>query len=168
MRGEQWAEAANLPFLVLAGFGWVAFGPVGAAVILSSNTVQGMRIQAPLATINYQALASYQHILIKQGQRLEQISSIDTLLFDKTGTLTDGKLNVSDIHIIQSNYRETDILFYAALAEHQLTHPIAKAIMQHATQAGLNVENLDDIEYRQGYGIVVQFDNRTISTSCLQ
>jgi Cu2+-exporting ATPase len=162
LRGEQWAEAANLPFLVLAGFGWIAFGPVGAAVILSGNTVQGMRIQAPLATINYQALASHQHILIKQGQRLEQISSIDTLLFDKTGTLTDGKLNVSSLHVVQPDYQETDILFYAALAEHQLTHPIAKAIMQHATQAGLNVENLDDIEYRLGYGIVVQFDNRTI------
>ena len=162
LRGEQWAEAANLPFLVLAGFGLVAFGPVGAAVILSGNTVQGMRIQAPLATINYQALASHQHILIKQGQRLEQISSIDTLLFDKTGTLTDGELSVSSLHVVHPDYQKTDILFYAALAEHQLTHPIAKAIMQHATQAGLNVENLDDIEYRLGYGIVVQFDNRTI------
>jgi heavy metal translocating P-type ATPase len=162
LRSEQWAEAANLPFLVLAGFGWVAFGPVGAAVILSGNTIQGMRIQASLSTINYQALASHQYILIKQGQRLEQIGSIDTLLFDKTGTLTDGELSVIGIHVIHPDYQKTDILFYAALAEHQLTHPIAKAIMQHATQAGLNVENLDDIEYRLGYGIVVQFDDRTI------
>jgi heavy metal translocating P-type ATPase len=162
LRGEQWAEAANLPFLGLAGFGLVAFGPVGAMVILSGNTVQAIRLLAPLATINYQAVASHQQILIKQGQRLEQISSIDTFLFDKTGTLTDGELNVTGLFCVHPNYQETDILFYAAVAEHQLTHPIAKAIMQHARQAGLNVENLDDIEYRLGYGIVVQFDNRTI------
>ncbi len=162
LRGEQWAEAANLPFLALAGFGLVAFGPVGAAVILSGNTIQAIRTLAPLATINYQAVASHQHILIKQGQRLEQISSIDTFLFDKTGTLTDGELNVSNLYVVHPDYQETDILFYAALAEHQLTHPIAKAIMQYAAQAGLNVENLDDIEYRLGYGIVVQFDNHTI------
>jgi Cu2+-exporting ATPase len=162
LRGEQWAEAANLPFLGLAGFGLLAFGPIGAAVILSGNTVQAIRTLAPLATINYQAVASHQQILIKQGQRLEQISSIDTLLFDKTGTLTDGKLKVTSIHVVHPDYQEKDILFYAALAEHQLTHPIAKAIMQHATQAGLNVENLDDIEYRLGYGIIVQFDKRTI------
>jgi heavy metal translocating P-type ATPase len=162
LRGEQWAEAANLPFLGLAGFGLITFGPIGAAVILSGNTVQAIRTLAPLATINYQAVASHRQILIKQGQRLEQISSIDTFLFDKTGTLTDGKLSVSDIHTVHPNYRETDILFYAALAEHQLTHPIAKAIMRHATQAGLDVDNLDDINYRLGYGIVVQFHHHTI------
>ena len=162
LRGEQWAEAANIPFLGLAGIGLVAFGPVGAMVILSGNTVQAIRLLAPLATINYQAVASHQQILIKQGQRLEQISSIDTFLFDKTGTLTDGELNVTGLFCVHTDYRETDILFYAAVAEHQLTHPIAKAIIQYAQQSGLNIENLDDIEYRLGYGIVVQFDNRTI------
>ncbi|TAN68711.1 MAG: heavy metal translocating P-type ATPase [Methylobacter sp.] len=162
LRGEQWAEAANLPFLLLAGVGLVFSGPTGAMVILGGNTVQAIRLLAPLATINYQSVASSEHILIKQGQRLEQISSIDTLLFDKTGTLTDGALNVSAIHVVHADYLETDVLFYAALAEHQLTHPIAKAIMQHAALAGLDVDNLDNIEYRQGFGIVVQFDKRTI------
>ncbi|TRW90810.1 heavy metal translocating P-type ATPase [Candidatus Methylobacter oryzae] len=162
LRGEQWAEAANLPFLVLAGVGLVFSGPTGAMVILGGNTVQAIRLLGPLATINYQSVASSENILIKQGQRIEQISSIDTLLFDKTGTLTDGALNVSAIHVVHADYLETDVLFYAALAEHQLTHPIAKAIMQHAELAGLDVDNLDDIEYRQGFGIVVQFDQRTI------
>lgn len=162
LRGEQWAEAANLPFLVLAGVGLVFSGPTGAMVILGGNTVQAIRLLGPLATINYQSVASSEHILIKQGQRIEQISSIDTLLFDKTGTLTDGALNVSAIHVVHAGYLETDVLFYAALAEHQLTHPIAKAIMQHAALAGLDVDNLDDIEYHQGFGIVVQFDQRTI------
>lgn len=162
LRGERWAEAANLPFLVLAGLGLVFFGPTGAVVILGGNTVQAIRLLAPLATINYQSVASSEHILIKQGQRLEQISSIDTLLFDKTGTLTDGALNVSAIHVVLEDYQETDVLFYAALAEHQLTHPIAKAIMERATWEGLDVSNHDDIEYRQGFGIVVQFDKHTI------
>ncbi len=162
LRGEQWAEAANLPFLVLSGIGLVFFGPTGAMVILGGNTIQAIRLLAPLTTINYQTVASSEHILIKQGQRLEQISSIDTLLFDKTGTLTDGALNVSAIHVVHTDYLETDVLFYAALAEHQLTHPIAKAIMQYAILAGLDVDNLDDIEYHQGFGIVVQFNKHTI------
>ncbi|MGZ5600044.1 MAG: heavy metal translocating P-type ATPase [Methylobacter sp.] len=162
LRGEQWAEAANLPFLMLAGVGLVFSGPTGAMVILEGNTVQAIRLLGPLATINYQAVASSEHILLKQGQRLEQISSIDTLLFDKTGTLTDGELNVSAIHVVHADFQPSDILFYAALAEHQLTHPIAKAIMQHAASAGLDINNLDDIEYRQGFGIVVQYHGRTI------
>lgn len=162
LRGEQWAEAANLPFLALAGAGLVFFGPTGAMVILGGNTVQAIRLLAPLATINYQTVASSEFILVKQGQRLEQISSIDTLLFDKTGTLTDGALNVSAIHVVHADFQEADILFYAALAEHQLTHPIAKAIMQHAALAGVDVNNLDAIEYRQGFGIVVHYNDYTI------
>ncbi|MCI5149811.1 MAG: heavy metal translocating P-type ATPase [Candidatus Electrothrix sp. MAN1_4] len=162
LRGEQWAEAANLPFLALAGFGLIAFGPVGAAVILSGNTVQAVRTLAPLATINYQAVASHQQILIKQGQQLEQISSIDTLLFDKTGTLTDGELEVHCLHTVRSGYSEHDILFYAALAENKSTHPIAEAIMRYADQSEIRIDNISNIEYKLGYGIMVQFNRRTI------
>lgn len=162
LRGEQWAEKANLPFLVMAGAGLMAFGPVGAMVILSGNTIQAIRVLAPLATLNYQSVASHRHILVKQGQGIEQISAIDTFLFDKTGTLTDGELRVCTLFCVHPDYGEKDILFYAALAEHQLTHPIAKAIVRHARETGLTVENLDDIEYRQGFGIVVQYRDLTI------
>jgi len=162
LRGEQWAEAANLPFLIMAGLGYATLGSTGAMVILSGNTVQAIRLLAPLATINYQSVASHRQILIKQGQCLEQISTIDTFLFDKTGTLTDDKLRVNSLFCIHPDYEEKEILFYAALAEHQLTHPIAKAIVKYAKETGLNVENLDDIEYRLGFGIVVQFRNLTI------
>ena len=162
LRGEQWAEKANLPFLVMAGVGLVAFGPVGAMVILSGNTVQAIRVLAPLATLNYQTVASHRQILVKQGQGIEQISAIDTFLFDKTGTLTDGELRVSTLVCVHPDYGEEQILFYAALAEHQLTHPIAKAIARRAKETGVNVENLDDIEYRQGFGIVVQYRDLTI------
>ncbi|WP_051957831.1 heavy metal translocating P-type ATPase [Desulfobacter vibrioformis] len=162
LRGEQWAEKANLPFLVMAGAGLAVFGPVGAMVILSGNTIQAIRVLAPLATLNYQTVASHRQILVKQGQGIEQISAIDTFLFDKTGTLTDGDLEVRTLLCVHPDYGEKDILFYAALAEHQLTHPIAKAIVRHAREAGITVENLDDIEYRQGFGIVVQYRDLTI------
>ncbi len=162
LRGEQLAEKANLPFLIVSGVGLVAFGPVGAMVILSGNTVQAIRVLAPLATINFQSLASHSQILIKQGQSLEQVRAVDTFLFDKTGTLTDGELKVSALFCVHPDHVEKDILFYAALAEHQLTHPIARAIVRYAKETGLDVENLDDIEYRQGFGIAVQFQNRTI------
>lgn len=162
LRGEQLAEKANLPFLVMAGLGLAAFGPVGAMNILSGNTIQAIRVLAPLATLNYQSVASHRQILVKQGQGIEQISVIDTFLFDKTGTLTDGELRVSTLVCVHPDYGEREILFYAALAEHQLSHPIAKAIVRRARETGLDVENLDDIEYRQGFGIVVQYRDLTI------
>jgi len=162
LHSEQWADAANLPFLGLATGGLVIAGPVGAAVILGGNTIQAMRVLAPLATINYQTVASHQLILVKQGQCLERFNSIDTLLFDKTGTLTDGELEVRRLLVVSPDCTEAQLLFYAALAEHQLTHPIAKAIMRYAMKAGVNVENLDEVEYRFGYGIAIQFENQMI------
>ncbi|MCG8615926.1 MAG: heavy metal translocating P-type ATPase [Desulfobacterales bacterium] len=162
LRGEELAEKANLPFLAMAGAGLLISGPVGAMVILSGNTIQAIRLLAPLATINYQSLASHRQILVKQGQCLEQISTIDTFLFDKTGTLTDGELTVRHLHCVHPEYGEKEILFYAALAEHQLTHPIARAIVRYAKETGLDVENLDNIDYRQGFGIVVKYRDQTI------
>ena len=162
LRGEQLAESANLPFLLLGGAGLFAYGREGAAVILGANTIQGIRTTAPLATVNYQSVAARHHILVKQGQDLERIRSIDTFLFDKTGTLTDGQLKVCGLHVLHPDYGERDILFHAALAEQQLTHPIAKAIMEHARQAGVNVDHMSDLAYKLGYGVTVEFKGQPI------
>jgi heavy metal translocating P-type ATPase len=161
LRAEQWADRANLPFLGLAGLGFLVSGPVGAMVILGGNTVQAMQMLAPLAMINYQSLAARRAILLKNGAALEQVGGIDTVLFDKTGTLTDGELQVSDVHVLAGAGR-TAVLADAALAERRLSHPIARAIVAAAEDAGIAPAPGDDHEVRLGFGVMVRDAGRSI------
>ena len=161
LRAERWAERANVPFLGLAGLGLLVSGPVGAMVILGGNRVQAMQILSPLAMINYQTVAARRAILLKNGAALERVGAIDTLLFDKTGTLTDGELRVHRVHALNGAER-TGVLADAALAERQLSHPIARAISAAAEAEGIAPAVGETREARLGFGVMVRDGARAI------
>ncbi len=123
----------------------------------------GSRIKAlaPLGTLSHINLASHQAILIKDGRVLEELMNVDTVLFDKTGTLTHEQPEVGQI-IVCDDYKEEEILSYAAAAEHKFTHPIAKAILKKAQEANLTLPEIDDSKYHVGYGITVRFGDKNI------
>ncbi len=161
LKGEKWADTAILPMLGIAGLSLPILGPVGTVVILNSHISGLIRVIAPLGTLNYLSVASHQGILIKDGRALEGLNKVDTVLFDKTGTLTDEQPKVGRI-ILCNKYGEEEILTYAAAAERQLTHPIAKAILKKAEEANLTLPNIEDSNYKIGYGITVKLDNQNI------
>jgi Cu+-exporting ATPase len=66
--------------------------------------------------------ASY-GILFKNGETLEILARIDTVVFDKTGTLTLGKPAVTNSH----SYTEEGVRLAASIAKNS-NHPISKAI----------------------------------------
>ncbi len=162
LNSEKMAESANAPFLGAGAIGLVTLGPTGAMNIMASNALLGLRTLGPLSTLNHLSLASYNNILIKGGLPLEKATTIDTILFDKTGTLTDGALNVCGIAAIHSSYTNMDILFYAAVAEHQMNHPIAQAIQKKAQETNIHIPDITDAVYKLGFGISVTVDNKTI------
>jgi Cu2+-exporting ATPase len=95
LNGEIWADKAVVPQIGLAAISWPAFGINGMGGILKQSFGNIIRILVSLDTINHLTIASRNRILIKQGQALENLGNIDTVLFDKTGTLTTGQLQVT-------------------------------------------------------------------------
>lgn len=162
LKGEKWADSWNLPVLGLAFASMPVLGPVGTIVILNGHIAQNIRIVAPLSTMNFLNVSAHKGILVKDGRVLEDLPNIDTFLFDKTGTLTSEQPNVGKIHVYLDGYDENDILAYAAAAEAKLKHPIARAILEAADEAGLEVPEPDDSSYQIGYGVSVKFDNKLI------
>ena len=65
-----------------------------------------------------------QRILIKGGQPLEQLLSIQAVVFDKTGTITDGTPKLMQM----SPFSEEDKVVIASM-EARSNHPLAKAIV---------------------------------------
>lgn len=92
-----------------------------------------------------------QGILFKNGAQLEKIGKVRAIAFDKTGTLTTGQVQVSQV-IAASNYSQADVLKVAAAMESSSEHPIAKAIVQAASD--LNWVRADEVQAIPGKGIV--------------
>ena len=75
-------------------------------------------------------------ILIRNATALEHAGRLQTLLVDKTGTLTEGRPAVTAVVALGGATRE-DVLRTAASLEQGSTHPLARAILAAARDAGI-------------------------------
>lgn len=74
--------------------------------------------------------AAKKRILIKSGQYLETLNTINLVIFDKTGTITTGKPEVQNV-VVAEHYPLYPLTSIIANMEKQSTHPLAKAIVEH-------------------------------------
>jgi P-type Cu+ transporter len=100
-------------------------------------------------------------VLIKAGQYLEKLSSIDTIVFDKTGTLTNGKPEVTDV-IPNNCYTDFELLQLAASAEIKSEHPIAQAIVRKATEKSIPTLKVSEFNSLTGHGVVASYFEKRI------
>ena len=113
-------------------------------------------ISIPLSFFAGIGAASRYGILIKGSNYLEKFNSANTFVFDKTGTLTKGNFAVTKI--TPANNAD-EILHFAAIAEHDSNHPIAKSIVARygrQTESGYTLTNI------AGSGIVAEKDGDVI------
>ncbi|MDW8045118.1 MAG: heavy metal translocating P-type ATPase [Nitrososphaerota archaeon] len=94
-------------------------------------------------------------ILIRDAGKLELIHKADTIVLDKTGTLTKGKLEV--VKVINGKALE-----WAAIAEKNSEHPIAKAIIDEVKRRGIEVDDPEKFEAIPGKGVIVEHQNKKI------
>ncbi|KAG2573892.1 hypothetical protein PVAP13_7KG284700 [Panicum virgatum] len=88
-------------------------------------------LATPTAVMVATGVGASQGVLIKGGQALESAQKVDCIVFDKTGTLTIGKPVVVDTRLLK-NMVLREFYDYAAAAEINSEHPLAKAIVEHA------------------------------------
>ena len=161
----QWMEFVDktaLPTLAAGVLTLPIVGPTGALTIMFSFAFgYVMRIVAPITLLTSLNLASQNSILIKDGRSLELLNQVDTIVFDKTGTLTQEQPTVSEIYALHG-YSKNELLTYAAAAEYKQTHPIAKAILQKASQRGLILPEIEEAQYDIGYGLKVNIGQKLI------
>ena len=109
-------------------------------------------ISVPLSFFGGIGGASKCGILIKGGNYIEALSRCETVVFDKTGTLTKGTFAITEIHTVHGVDEKT-LLTYAALAESDSSHPIAKSILAAITKAP-DTSVLSEITELSGKGIL--------------
>jgi len=161
LRGQEISDRFAAPTLGLAALAAVLTGPVYGMAVLLSGMGYSMRMLGPLSVLNFLHLAVHRGILIKDGRALEQLGHVDTVVFDKTGTLTLEQPHLAAVHC-GDGFNEEQLLRYAAAAEQRQSHPVAKAILQAASEQQLALPNIAEAAYEIGYGISVRVDERDV------
>ena len=139
----------------------VSFAITVFATILVVSCPCALGIATPLVISLGIDKAARKGILIKGGQYLEKLSSIDTIVFDKTGTLTNGRPEVTDI-IPNKDYTEFELLQLAASAEIKSEHPIAQAIVREASKKSIPTLKVSEFNSLTGHGIVASYFEKRI------
>jgi Cu+-exporting ATPase len=94
-----------------------------------------MGLAVPAAITVSLGRAAQSGLLIKGGEALERLATVDTIALDKTGTLTEGRPRIAAFVLARSATLPAEtLLAYAAAAERLSTHPLAKAIIAYAAE----------------------------------
>lgn len=159
-RVAAWLIPVVLLFLLGVWFVTRDLRMVITLLIFTSPAELGLA--TPLVVIAAIARAARAGILLKGGIYLELMAKVDVLAFDKTGTLTLGEPAVVGIELFDSAISEGDLLRFAGGAERRSSHPLAKAIVTRAEQAGAPLPEPANFEVIRGRGVRAKLDGRAV------
>ena len=138
---EEWALRAVTLLVAAAPCALVMSVPVAVAAAISRGGRQG--------------------ILIKGGAQLETLGKIRAVCLDKTGTLTRGAPQVTDV-LVQDGIERDDALAVAGAVEARSEHPLARAILDHVREAGIEPPAAEGFEAILGHGARARVSGREV------
>lgn len=112
-------------------------------------------LATPTALMVGTARSAKMGVLIKNGEVLQEVSNIDTVVFDKTGTITVGKPVVTDI---VGDAKK--VLTIAASLEESSEHPLASAILQKAKDKEISTVKVEKFEAIEGKGVRANYNGQ--------
>ncbi|MEX5296649.1 copper-translocating P-type ATPase [Kocuria sp. CPCC 205268] len=135
-RAAAWLFWFALTAGILTAIAWTLLGQPDDAVVRTVTVLviacpHALGLAIPLVIAISTERAAKAGVLIKNRMALERMRTIDVVLFDKTGTLTEGAHAVTGVTPTEG-ISEAELLAYAAAAEADSEHPVARAIVTAA------------------------------------
>lgn len=131
-----------------------------ALVVLVISCPCALVISIPLGYFGGIGGASRRGILVKGSNFLDALTQVKTVVFDKTGTLTKGEFKVSEI-VTSNGFDENTILEYAAYAEYNSNHPIAKSLLESYKQE-IDNSRIGKVGEIPGHGVKAYIDGKVV------
>ena len=120
-----------------------------AVLIIACPCAMGLAV--PTAVMVATGRAAQLGILVRGGEALERMASIDTVVFDKTGTLTEGRPEVVAVTPAEG-WPEDEFLRVLASVEKSSEHPLGRAIVALAGKRKLALLPVEDFSALAGLG----------------
>jgi Cd2+/Zn2+-exporting ATPase len=132
-----------------------------ALVLLVIGCPCALVISTPVSIVAGLAAAARHGVLVKGGLFLEIPARLEALAFDKTGTLTTGEPRVVEV-VPLNGHGERDLLARAAALEARSGHPLARAIVGHARERGIEVRLPESFQILPGRGATARIDGKEV------
>ena len=110
-------------------------------------------LSGPVATWCALAALSRRGVLARGGAALEALAAARTFALDKTGTLTRGAPVVTAFETLPGDFDEAQLLAIAAGLEMRSTHPLARAVLDLASERGVTAAAVSASSERRGVGV---------------
>ena len=136
-----------------------------AVLIVACPCALGLAV--PTAILVGTGIGAQRGILIKDPVALERCHGLTHILLDKTGTLTTGKPAVTTVHCVADDMSGDVMLRYAASAERDSEHPLAKAIVNHASGLGLDLPPSSNFNSATAAGVTASVEGKVIKVGRL-
>ncbi len=156
----------SIPFTILsftiAIGAWVLSGEsIRFLEVMVVATPCPLILAAPIALISGMSRSAKHGIIIKNGAALERLADINTLALDKTGTLTRGQLVLERVETF-GKFKAQEMLSFAAAAEHNSNHLLAKAIVNEAQRKKLKLPKAKNINDEAGLGLSASVQGKEV------
>jgi Cu+-exporting ATPase len=150
--------------LTLMGWGlitgnWEA-AILNAVAVLVIACPCALGLATPTAIMAGTGVAARHGILIKDAEALEIAHGIKVVAFDKTGTLTQGKPEL--VAAEAANGNRSALLLVSASIQAGSEHPLARAVLDVASQEGLQPHRAIDVRAVAGRGIAATVSMRSL------
>ncbi|MEO7422002.1 MAG: heavy metal translocating P-type ATPase, partial [Ornithinibacter sp.] len=168
-RVAAWFVPAVIAAAVIAFIIWATVGPdprlahalIVAVAVLIIACPCALGLATPVSIMVGVGRGAGLGVLIKNAESLELMEKVTTLVVDKTGTLTEGKPSVTQV-VPSTGFTDNEVLRLAAGVERNSEHPLARAIVNAATNAGLTVPDVTDFDSPTGKGATGTVENQRI------
>lgn len=155
---------AVMVFALLTGVCWYLIGDVGfsqslrffiAVLVIACPCAMGLA--TPISVMVGTGRGAQLGILVKNGEILERLEKVKTIIFDKTGTITSGKPEVIEV-IPEKEMSKEQLLELIGSAENHSEHPLADAIVRFAEKMAITFKEPESFDVYSGKGIIAQVD----------
>ncbi|WP_254704839.1 MULTISPECIES: heavy metal translocating P-type ATPase [Rhodococcus] len=172
--GQRLADRAAfwLVFVALVGgvgtflVWWLLDGDIQMALLFAITVVvitcpDALGLATPTAIMVGTGLGAKRGVLFKNATALETSARIDTVVMDKTGTLTKGEPEVTDV--VVEGLPEDELWTLVTAVERESEHPLAGAIVRHATERGIPAVSVENFRNVPGHGAVAEVTGRRVA-----
>lgn len=164
-----WFVPAVMLAALLTFITWLIFAPAPALSLALVNAVAvliiacpcAMGLATPTSIMVGTGRAAQLGILFRQGQALQNLKDVQVIAVDKTGTLTEGKPQLTDFAVTDTQ-QEDRVLAVVAAVEQQSEHPIAQAIVNAALERQLQIPSISEFQSITGMGVQAMVDGQNI------